>query len=136
MLTYVPGAAAYLQDIVAIDHNAEDSGQKLDQTFTRLSEYGLRLRTDKYNFRMSSYKCLGIVVDKDDRRPDSANVASTERALPPTDLQIRRSFLRLVSHYGFFLPELHRIQTIYERMMPGGSGPQNVSNLLIVTKPC
>ncbi|KAA3682236.1 DNA ligase 4 [Paragonimus westermani] len=86
MLTDIPGAAAYLDNVIVMGHNAEDREQKLDQTLTRLGYYVFRLRGEKCSFGMPSIKYIGFIVDKDGRRPDPASVEAVQRIPPPTNV--------------------------------------------------
>ncbi|CAH8637872.1 unnamed protein product [Schistosoma rodhaini] len=52
MLQDVPGAAAYLDDIIIMGVDKIDLEKKLDQVLSRIAEYGFRLRAEKCNFCM------------------------------------------------------------------------------------
>ena len=55
-------------------------------------------------------KYLGFIFDKNGRRPDPENIHVIKQLTAPTDVSTLRSFLGLVSHYGSFLPELHKLR--------------------------
>ncbi|CAH8538525.1 unnamed protein product [Schistosoma rodhaini] len=110
MLQDVPGAAAYLDDIIIMGVDKIDLEKKLDQVLSRIAEYGFRLRAEKCNFCMKKVSYLGFIIDKDGRRPDPENTQAVKTMPRPTDVPTLRSFLGLVSHYGAFIPNLHHLR--------------------------
>ncbi|CAH8528395.1 unnamed protein product [Schistosoma rodhaini] len=110
MLQDVPGAAAYLDDIIIMGVGKIDLEKKLDQVLSRIAEYGFRLRAEKCNFCMKKVSYLCFIIDKDGRRPDPENTQAVKTMPRPTDVPTLRSFLGLVSHYGAFIPNLHHLR--------------------------
>ncbi|CAH8545975.1 unnamed protein product [Schistosoma haematobium] len=110
MLQDVSGAAAYLDDIIIMGVDRVDLEKKLDQVLTRIAEYGLRIRPEKWDFCMQKVRYLGFIIDKDGRRPDPENTLAVKTMPRPTDVPTLRSFLALVSHYGAFIPNLHQLR--------------------------
>ena len=55
-------------------------------------------------------KYLRFIFDKNGRRPDPENIHVIKQLTAPTDVSTLRSFLSLVSHYGSFLAELHKLR--------------------------
>nr|CAX83704.1 Gag-Pol polyprotein [Schistosoma japonicum] len=110
MLQDLPGAAAYLDDIIIMGVDKMDLEKKLDQVLSRIDEYGFWLRAEKCNFCMQRVRYLGFIIDKDGRRPDPENIQAVKAVPRPTDVPTLRSFLGLLSHYGAFIPDLHRLR--------------------------
>ncbi|CAI2732605.1 unnamed protein product [Schistosoma spindalis] len=59
---------------------------------------------------MERVRYLGFIIDKDGRKPDPENTQALKAMPRPTDVPTLRSFLGLVSHYGAFIPDLHRLR--------------------------
>ncbi|CAH8557945.1 unnamed protein product [Schistosoma intercalatum] len=110
MLQGIPGAAAYLDDIIITAVDKMDLQKKLDQVLERIADYGFRLRAEKCDFYMQQVRYLGFIIDKDGRRPDPENIEAVKTMPRPRDVNTLRSFLGLVSHYGTFLSDLHRLR--------------------------
>ncbi|CAH8515513.1 unnamed protein product [Schistosoma bovis] len=108
MLQDIPGTAAYLDDILIMGTDYADLENKVDTVLRRIADYGLRLRAEKCDFYMEQVRYLGFIIDKNGRKPDPENVEAIKSMPPPTDVSTLRSFLGMVSHYGVFLPDLHR----------------------------
>ncbi|KAK4470026.1 hypothetical protein MN116_000056, partial [Schistosoma mekongi] len=110
MLQDITGTAAYLDDILIMGVDQADLEKKLDLVLTRIGDFGFRLRAEKCDFHLQQVRYLGFIVDKDGRRPDPDNIEAIKTMPPPTDVPTLRSFLGMVSHYGVFLPDLHRLR--------------------------
>ncbi|CAH8672200.1 unnamed protein product [Schistosoma rodhaini] len=108
MLQDIPGTAAYLDDILIMGTDYADLDKKLDTVLKRIEDYGFRLRAEKCDFYMEQVHYLGFIIDKNGRRPDPENIKAIKTMPPPTDVTTLRSFLGMISHYGVFLPDLHR----------------------------
>ncbi|CAH8556634.1 unnamed protein product [Dicrocoelium dendriticum] len=110
MLTGITGAAAYLDDIIIMGTTQEELFQRLDDVMMRIKDYGFRLRAEKCKFFLRSVKFLGFVISERGRHPDPENIELIDRLPTPTDVTTLRSFLGMVSHYGQFLPAMHRLR--------------------------
>ncbi|CAH8568978.1 unnamed protein product [Schistosoma guineensis] len=121
MLQGIPGAAAYLDDIIITAVDKMDLQKKLDQVLERIADYGFRLRAEKCDFYMQQVRYLGFIIDKDGRRPDPENIEAVNTMPRPRDVTTLRSFLGLVSHYGTFLPDLHRLRAPLNNLLQKNS---------------
>ncbi|CAH8546802.1 unnamed protein product [Schistosoma rodhaini] len=110
MLQDIPGTAAYLDDILIMGTDYADLEKKVDMVLRRIADFGFTLRAEKCDFYMEQVRYLGFIIDKNGRKPDPENVEAIKSMPPPTDVSTLRSFLGMVSHYGVFLPELHRLR--------------------------
>ena len=102
MLTGITRATAFLDDIIISGTSQDELLQQLISVFERIQQYGFHVRAEKCQFYWTSIKYLGFIFDKTGQHPDPKNISA---------IKTLRSFLRLVSHYSSFLPELHRIQS-------------------------
>ena len=110
MLSGLPGVFAYINDIIITGTTLEELLHHLTSVLDRIQQYGFRLRLEKCKFFQTSVKYLGFIYDKNGRRPDPENIHVIKQLTAPTDLSTLCSFLGLVSHYGSFLPELHKLR--------------------------
>jgi hypothetical protein len=65
----LPFATAYLDDIVVVSRGPDDHIRHIHAVFEIINDYGFRVRLGKCSFQ-SSMKYLGLIVDKNGRRPD------------------------------------------------------------------
>ena len=66
---------------------------KLFMILQQLSEYGLRLKIEKYSFMQASVKYLGYITDKDGLHTTSKKVEAIIRAPQSRDVTELRSLL-------------------------------------------
>ena len=104
MLTGVEGAAAYLDDIIVVGQSKQDLTERTNKVLTHIQDYGFQLRPEKCHFYLQVIRYQGFIFDRYGRRPDSANVAATQRMLPPSDVSSLRSFLGLIKFPTFTTP--------------------------------
>jgi hypothetical protein len=70
MLTGLPFAIAYLDDIAVVSQSWDDHRRHLRAVFNRINEYMFRVRLGKWPFFQPSIKYLRFIVNKYGRRPD------------------------------------------------------------------
>ncbi|VDP01092.1 unnamed protein product [Schistosoma margrebowiei] len=110
MLQSIPGAAAYLDDIIIMAADKMDQQEKLDQVLERIADYGFRLPTEKFDFYMQQVRYLRFIIGKDGRRPNPENIEAVRTIPRLRDITTLRSFLGLVNHFGIILPDLHHLR--------------------------
>uniref|UniRef100_A0A915E576 RNA-directed DNA polymerase n=1 Tax=Ditylenchus dipsaci TaxID=166011 RepID=A0A915E576_9BILA len=76
LLSGIPGAVAYLDDIIIVGSSIEEHNSALLAVFNRIRDAGLQVRLSKCEFFLPSVKYLGFIVDKDGRRPDPQKTAA------------------------------------------------------------
>ncbi|MBM6549452.1 hypothetical protein H7673_11445, partial [Streptococcus dysgalactiae subsp. equisimilis] len=110
MLTDAPGVAAYVDDIIVTGSNPEELMQRHSNVLDRIQEYSFRLHPEKSLSFVQSIKYLGFIIDRTGRRPDPENIKAITQMPPPKDVPTLRFFLKLVIHYGTFLPEIPKLR--------------------------
>ena len=110
ILSGIPGAAAYLDDIVIVGADQEELRERIFEVLQRISDAGLRLRPEKCEFFSKSIKYLGFIFDAAGRHPDPENIKAIRQMPAPKDIAELRSFLGLISYYSAFLPSLHNMR--------------------------
>ena len=70
LLSDLDFAVAYLDDILMNSQNVEQHKEHVHKVFSRIQEYGFKLKESKCDFFMENIKYLGFIIDKDVRKPD------------------------------------------------------------------
>ena len=117
MLADVPGAAAYLDDVIVVGRTEEEHRANLDTVFKRIEEFGFHIRLDKCKLFMPQVKYLGFIIDKYGRRPDPAKIEAIQNMPPPTDVTTLRSFLGLINYYGNFIKEMRELRAPLDALL-------------------
>ncbi|KAI8512048.1 hypothetical protein Bbelb_111480 [Branchiostoma belcheri] len=99
----------YLDDIIVFSKNFEEHLDRLDLVFSRLRQYGLKLRPDKCHLFRTSVKYLGHVVSADGVATDSDKTAALRDWPVPTTAKQVRQFLGFASYYRRFVESFGKI---------------------------
>ena len=105
VLSGLPFAYAYVDDVLIASHTLEEHERHLDIVFTRLAEYGVVINPNKCQLGVSSLHFLGHVVDHTSISPLPDKVEAIQALPPPTSsLRKLREFLGLINFYRRFVP--------------------------------
>ena len=96
----------YLDDILVSGKTEQEHLYVLEQVLGHLEEAGLLLNQDKCVFMANSVAYLGHIVDTQRLHPDPDKVRAAEEAPPPQCISELKSYLRLLTYYSKFLPDL------------------------------
>jgi len=99
----LPGVAVYLNDILVMEHSADEYLQNLKWLLQRPHEKGLCCRLQKFQFAQTKLEYLGLVLSQHGVEKGS-KVNDVVPMHPPHDVSSLRSFLRSVEFYGKFMP--------------------------------
>uniref|UniRef100_A0AAG5DRQ5 RNA-directed DNA polymerase n=1 Tax=Anopheles atroparvus TaxID=41427 RepID=A0AAG5DRQ5_ANOAO len=97
-------------DIVVGGSNERTHLENLCAVFTRLREYGFKVRKEKCSFMQREIKYLGHIMDVNGLRPDPAKIDVIARMPAPRQPSELRSFLGAVNYYGKFVPQMRNLR--------------------------
>lgn len=106
MLSDIPFACAYLDDILITGKSTEQHLQTLNKVLNRLKEFGLKCSLKKCTFFQPSINYLGYIITKDGKKPDPSRVKAIKDMPPPKSIEEVEAFLGKVNYYGRFIPQL------------------------------
>ena len=86
MLSDLDFAVAYLVDILMNSQNVEQHKEHLHKVFSRIQEYGFKLKEFKCDFFMEKIKYLGHIIDKDSRRPNPEEATTIKDMAAPENV--------------------------------------------------
>ena len=99
----------YLDDIIVCSKNEQEHLHHLQQVFSRLQEYNIKLRLEKCKFFQEEIKYLGIIVNKDGIKCDANYVDQILKFKKPTNSKEVERFIGMVTWLGRFIPNLSKI---------------------------
>ena len=128
----IQGVLCYMNDVLIVGKTREEHFSTLEEVFKRLQK-GLKLSNNKCHFLVRTVEYLGFKIDANGLHATGQNLDALLEAPIPTSVQQRRSFLRLVSYYSKFIPNLatllHPLNALLKKMC-GGIGLKSVNKRL------
>ncbi|KAA3675726.1 uncharacterized protein DEA37_0006214 [Paragonimus westermani] len=117
MLSDIPYAMAYMDDIIIVSSSVDDHIQHLHTVFQRIRDYGFTLRIEKCEIMLSNIRYLGSIIDETGRRPDPDKIAAIATLPVPKDKTTLQSFLGLVNYYNNFVPNMHDLRAPLNKLL-------------------
>ncbi len=117
LLASIPGAKAYLDDIIVFGRNEDEHEANLRRVLDKLREAGLTLKKDKCKIRLKEIKFLGFLIGEQGVRPTEDRVKAIKHAPRPTNKEELQSFLGMVNFYNRFLKDKSTIIEPLNRLL-------------------
>ena len=102
----IPRVSVYLDNILVTGATEQEHLANLTQVLQHLQSAGMRLKSSKCAFLLSSLSYLGHVISAEGLRTAESKVQAVVDAPNPKNPSELRSFLGMVNYYGKFLPNL------------------------------
>ena len=99
----------YLDDIVVFTKTEEEHAIVLQEVFSRLRKYGLRLKASKCNFGRHQVKLLGFILSEKGQAADPEKTKAISSLPPPRTVKQVRSFLGMTGYYRHCIPNYAKI---------------------------
>ncbi|XP_012530378.1 uncharacterized protein K02A2.6-like [Monomorium pharaonis] len=84
--------------------------ERLQKTLQRLQDQGWKLKIGKCKFALEKIKYLRSIVNAHGISVDPEATSAIVNMPKPTSVSEVQTFLRMVNHYGKFIPHLHQIK--------------------------
>ena len=93
----------FVDDVIAIDRDAEDHLVTLAKVFEKFREGNLKCRPEQVNLFQTKRKFLGVVVTQGQISPDPDKIKSVKNIKPPQTIKQLRGILGLMSYFRKFI---------------------------------
>ena len=104
-----PHAFSYLDDIIIVSDTFEEHMKWLERVLTRIKDAGLTINREKSEFCRNEVKFLGVLVNRDDFKPNPDKIAPILEYPATKNLKQLRRFQGMASWYRKFLPDFATI---------------------------
>lgn len=105
----------YVDDILVFSKSTAEHENHLRQLFTRLQEYGLRIKPSKCLFGVSQISFISCDISENGTKPSSGKVDSINEFPTPKTIKQLQRFIGMVNCYNRFIPNLARkLAPLYE----------------------
>ncbi|KAL7841966.1 hypothetical protein SRHO_G00236550 [Serrasalmus rhombeus] len=111
----------YLDDVIILGEGVEQSIQRLSEVFSRLQNFGLKLKPTKCQLLKDEGLFLGHVVSGEGIRTNPALVRDVQNWRPPTNLRELQAFLRLCNYYRRFVAKFSDIASPLTLLLKKGA---------------
>ena len=99
----------YLDDVIVFAHDFDTLLGRLNSTFQRMAEMGLKLNVSKCHFAQTRIKFLGHIVSEKGMEVNPESVEGiVKMTFPKTTREVRR-FIGMCSFYRKFIPDFAKI---------------------------
>ena len=97
-------AMGYLDDIIIFSKTEEEHLQHLQEIFSRLHNFGLKMKQEKCSFFKKHIQYLGHLVSERGFEPLPEKLESIRKMLAPRTAKEVKQFLGLIGYYRKFVP--------------------------------
>ena len=97
-------AMGYLDDIIIYSKSEEEHLQHLEEIFTRLHKFGLKMKCEKCSFLKKHVQYLGHLVSEKGFEPLPEKLESIQNMPAPQTAKEVKQFLGLIGYYRKFVP--------------------------------
>ena len=112
----------YMDDVVVFARNFDEMLVRLQEVFSRLCQYGLKLKPAKCQLFQTRIRCLGHVVSAEGIEPDPDKTAPLREWLnsPPKSAKELQTFLGFAGYYRSFVKNFSKIAEPLRRLLVSG----------------
>jgi hypothetical protein len=103
VLSHLPFALAYLDDILCVAHNADDLNIKIQRIFNRLRGANLKIHPEKCHWAVTKVKFLGHELENGKLMINSDKLSIVRNYPPPQNQKQLRAYLGLSTYFRKFL---------------------------------
>lgn len=99
----------YIDDVIVYSKTFEDHLERLEAVFSRLEEYGLKLKRSKCSFLRNKVKYLGHVISEFGIETDPDKTSAVREWPVPTCAKELQTFLGFTGYYRRFIPKYAKL---------------------------
>ena len=117
MLGELDFSITYLDNILINSKTMEEHRGHVHKVFSRIQDYGFKIKESKCDFFMKEIKYLVHITDKDGRRPDPEQATAIKNMSAPENVTSLQSFLGLANYYQAFIPSMHNLRAPLNKLL-------------------
>ena len=106
LLVGLPGVLCHMDDVLIFGKDVQEHDARLEQVLQQIQAAGATLNQEKCQFRKSSIKFLGHLVDATGIRPDPDKTSAIANMPTPKNISDLRRFMGMINQLGKFSSNL------------------------------
>ena len=115
VLQALPGCCIFVDDILVTGENEEKHKENLYRVLSKLQDYGLKLKKDKFYYMMDEITYLGYTISRNGISPTQEKAEALKQAKPPTNVSELQSFIGMANLLRRFVPDFAKVMSpLYE----------------------
>ena len=117
MLSDLDFSVVYLDDILMESKSIVKHKDHVHKVFSKIQDYGFKIKETKCDFFMVKIKYLGHIIDKDGRRPDPEWAVMIKDMPAPDNITSLQSFCGLANYYQVFTQKMHDLHALLNELL-------------------
>lgn len=110
ILADIPGAAAYLDDILCYAKTQKEHDEVVRKVCARLQGFNFRIKIGKCDFNLPEVKYLGCIINGNGTSPDPDKISAITNMQAPTNISQLRSVLGSINYHSRYIKNLRQIR--------------------------
>ena len=106
ILQGLPGVLCHMDDVLVFGRDIQEHDRRLEKVLQQIQAAGATLNQEKCQFRKSSLKFLGHLIDQTGIRPDPDKTSAIAEMPTPQNLSDLRRFMGMINQFGKFSSKL------------------------------
>ena len=106
ILQGLPGVLCHMDDVLVFGRDIQEHDRRLEKVLQQIQAAGTTLNQEKCQFRKSSLKFLGHLIDQTGIRPDPDKTSAIAEMPTPQNLSDLRRFMGMINQFGKFSSKL------------------------------
>ncbi|XP_049886457.1 uncharacterized protein K02A2.6-like [Pectinophora gossypiella] len=120
LLKDIPNVEVFLDDVIIGGRTKQEHLLALESVFSKLSQNGLKLKSDKCVFLVKEVGYLGYIINKEGIKTDPSKIEAIASIPTPSNVTELRSFLGLLNFYGKFIKNMSgKLFPLYDLLKKG-----------------
>ena len=111
MLSGLNGVEVIIDDILIHGKNDREHDEHLKAALKRIHESGLKLNSDKCEFRKTKIEYFGHTISEHGIQPSAQRIAAIQDMAAPTNITELRRVIGMINYLGRFVPRLASVIT-------------------------
>ena len=106
ILAGIPGVLCHMDDVLVFGKDTQEHDTRLEQAFQQIQAAGATLNQEKCQFRKSSLKFLGHLINETGIQPDPDKTSAIANMPTPQNISDLRRFMGMINQFRKFSSKL------------------------------
>ncbi|KAK3085333.1 hypothetical protein FSP39_001659 [Pinctada imbricata] len=109
ILSGLDGVESIIDDVIIYGKTKSEHDHRLDLAMQRIKDSGIKLNSEKCEFRKDRIEYFGHIISKDGVLPNPERVRAIVEMPPPENVADLRRIIGMITYLGRFIPDLSTV---------------------------